>query len=527
MVEGYVNEKVICDRHALPRDDFVGRRFSGCSTSATLMNVMSRCRFLRNATALTTGLVLLTSLSISRAQPDDNPPPAPRRPNIILILADDLGYGDLGCYGQAKIKTPNIDKLAEEGIRFTSFYAGSTVCAPSRAALMLGRHTGHVNIRGNGKGQALQPAEVTVAQVLKAAGYRTGIIGKWGLGDEGSSGVPNLKGFDEFLGYLNHTHAHDYYTDHLWRYAPLVNTNFDGQIPLIQNAGGRKGEYTHDLFTMAALNFVRINKPDQFNRHRPFFLFLSYTIPHANNEYGRATGNGMQVPSDEPYSNQPWPAPEKNKAAMITRMDTDIGRLVEKLRELKIDDNTIIFFSSDNGPHKEGGVDPKFFNSSGGLRGIKRDLYEGGIRVPMIVRWPARIKPSQVSDFVWALWDFLPTAAEVARTKPPEALDGISVLPLLTGREQTNHHEFLYWEFHERGFQQAVRMGEWKGVRPQAGEPLELYNLKADRGEKQNVAEANPEVIAKIEKYLKTARVESGRWPIKPPPEPPATEKKQ
>ncbi len=508
------------------RDELVGRDCRGCPTSGNIMNVMSRRRLLSNATALTVGLALLGTSSHSTAQTDDNPPPAPRRPNIILVLADDLGYGDLGCYGQAKIKTPNIDKLAEEGIRFTSFYAGSTVCAPSRAALMLGRHTGHLNIRGNGKGLALQPEEVTVAQVLKAAGYRTGLIGKWGLGDEGSSGVPNLQGFDEFLGYLNHTHAHDYYTDHLWRYAPLVNTNFDGQIPLIKNVGGRRGEYTHDLFTMAALNFVQINKPDRFNRFRPFFLFLAYTIPHANNEYGRATGNGMQVPTDEPYSTQSWPAPEKNKAAMITRMDTDVGRLVEKLKELKIDDNTIIFFTSDNGPHREGGVDPKFFNSAGGLRGIKRDLYEGGIRVPMIVRWPARIKPGQVSDFVWTLWDFLPTAAEVARTKPSEPLDGISVLPLLTGREQTNHHEFLYWEFHERGFQQAVRMGDWKAVRPQAGEPLELYHLQADRTEKENVAEEHPEVVAKIEKYLASARVESGRWPIKPPPEPVAGEKK-
>ena len=480
------------------------------------MKFLHRRQILRIAVGLSAGIAVLSPAGSALAQSTNSPPPAPRRPNIIFILADDLGYGDLGCYGQTRIKTPNIDRMAAEGIRFTSFYAGSTVCAPSRAALMLGKHTGHVNIRGNGQGLALQPGEVTVARILKESGYRTGLIGKWGLGDEGTTGVPDKQGFDEFLGYLNQTHAHDYYTDHLWRHDP--SSGFDGQMP-IGTAAAQPRQYTHDLFTMAATNFVLNNKPEPFNKQRPFFLYLAYTIPHANNEVGRATGNGMQVPSDEPYSGESWPPVEKNKAAMITRMDSDIGRLMDKLKQLKIEDNTVLFFTSDNGPHKEGGADPKFFNSAGPFRGIKRDLYEGGVRVPMIVRWPARIKAGQVSDFVWANWDFLPTAADIAMTGSPTNIDGISVLPLLTGRTQTNRHEFLYWEFHERGFQQAARLGEWKAVRPQAGEPLELFDLKTDPSEKKNVAPENPGVVGKFEKYLKTARAESDRWPIKKPAE--------
>lgn len=438
------------------------------------------------------------------------------RPNIIFILADDLGYGDLGCYGQKRIKTPNIDQLAKQGMRFTSFYAGSTVCAPSRAALMTGIHSGHNIIRGNAVNQALRTNDITVAEVLRAAGYMTGIIGKWGLGGEDSTGTPRNKGFDEFLGYFDHVHAHDYYTAHLFRYDG--RTGFEGRIELSDNIAGQKETYTHDVFTKAALNFVKINKPDQFNHYRPFFLYLAYTIPHANNEETKRSGNGMQVPNDIPYSHESWPQVEKNKAAMITRLDRDIGKLMDKLQELKIDDTTVIFFSSDNGPHKEGGVDPKFFESAGPFRGWKRDLYEGGIRVPLIVRWPGNVKMGQVSDAPWAFWDFLPTAAEIAKTRVPQNIDGISMLPTLLGRPQTNQHDFFYWEFHERGFQQAARMGEWKAVRPQAGEPLELYNLSTDVGEKTNVASKNPEVIAKLENYFKTARTESDRWPSEKKP---------
>jgi arylsulfatase A-like enzyme len=437
-------------------------------------------------------------------------------PNIVFILADDLGYGDLGCYGQTKIKTPNIDKLAAEGIRFTDCYAGSTVCAPSRCCLMTGLHTGHATVRGNGGHGDLDPNDFTVAQLLKQGGYRTALYGKWGLGEEGSGSLPTDKGFDEFGGYLNQTHAHDYYSDHIFHYDP--RQGFKGRQELAENWGGKKGLYIPDLFLRAATNYIRINKPEKLNGFRPFFLYLALTVPHANNEAKNATGNGMQVPSDAPYSDETWPQPEKNKAAMITRMDHDIGLIMELLKKYKIDDNTIVLFSSDNGPHKEGGNDPKFFNSSGGLRGIKRDLYEGGIRVPMIVRWPGHIKPGGSSDLPCAFWDFLPTAAELTGLKAPQTLDGISLVPTLLGQAQTNQHAYLYWEFHERGFQQAIRMGEWKGVRLMADEPLELFNLKSDRAESTDVAKDHPDVVAKLESLLSTARTDSPYWPMRKEP---------
>ena len=436
----------------------------------------------------------------------------PQKPNIIFILADDLGYGDLGCYGQKKIKTPNIDRLAAEGMRFTQCYAGSTVCAPSRSALMTGQHTGHTRIRGNAA-YPLRAEDVTVAEVLQKAGYKTGAVGKWGLGLANTPGVPTKQGFEEWVGYLSQTHAHDYYPTQLYRN--------DDIFWLERNLNGAKGQYAHDLFTQAATNFVRVSK------YFSFFLFLPYTIPHANNELGRKTGNGMEVPNDAPYTKEDWPQPEKNKAAMITRLDRDVGILMDQLKKLDVDDNTIIFFTSDNGPHKEGGVKPEFFNSSGPLRGIKRDLYEGGIRVPMIVRWPNKIAAGKVSDQVWAFWDFLPTAADIAGQKPPENTDGISILPTLLGQKQTNQHEFLYWEFHENGSKQAVRMNDWKAVRLTLGKPLELYNLKTDPAESKDVAADNPELITKIEDYLKTARTESERWPIRTVQEETESEKKR
>jgi len=469
----------------------------------------------RRSAVLLALLAALNWLGAAWAQLPAGPISAPSRPpNIIFILADDLGFGDLGCYGQTKIKTPNLDKLAAEGIRFTSFYAGSTVCAPSRCALMTGLHSGHALIRGNAN-VALRPEDATVAEVLREAGYHTALIGKWGLGNEHTTGVPQKKGFDEFVGYLDQTHAHDYYTDHLWRYAPatLGTPLFDDEMYFPENAGGKKGLYMDDVFTTSALHYVGIHQPDPLNHFQPFFLYLAYTIPHANNE-GTASGNGMPVPSDAPYSNEPWPQIEKNKAAMITRMDDGVGQLIDKLRKLKIDDSTIVFFTSDNGPHKEGGVDPKFFQSAGPLRGIKRDLYEGGIRVPLIIRWPHQIQPGQVSDLPGAFWDFLPTAAQIAHLKAPPHLDGISILPTLLGQEQTNRHEFLYWEFNKRGFQQAVRMGDWKAVRPQAGKPLELYDLKTDIGEKNNISDQHADIVAKMENYLTTARTKSEQWPI-------------
>jgi arylsulfatase A-like enzyme len=472
------------------------------------------------AAALFAPSLLATAATNAPANLDEQPLlPAPRRPSIILIVADDLGYGDLGCYGQTRIKTPNLDKLAAQGVRFTSCYAGSTVCSPSRAALMLGQHTGHLNIRGNAYPTTLSADDVTVAQILKQSGYRTALLGKWGLAEEGSPGVPQKKGFDEFVGYLSNIEAHEYYPSWLWRYSPPSPgfEGFEGRMSFPENGGIKKGSYAPDLFTKAALNFVKINKPDQFNKWRPFFLCLNYNIPHANNEEGSRTGNGMQVPSDEPYANESWSQPEKNKAAMITRMDADIGKLMDKLAELKVDTNTLIFFTSDNGTHAEGGVDPKFHKSSGGLRGKKRDLYEGGIRVPMIVRWPAQLDGGQVSDFAWAHWDILPTLTDVAMTKAPKAIDGISIYPLLTSKPQTNAHEFFYWEFHENGFQQAARTGDWKAVRPQADKLLELYDLKTDIAERADIAKNNPEIVAKFEKYLKTARTESAAWPIKKP----------
>ncbi len=449
----------------------------------------------------TGGVLLLASLLLAGALGRAALIPArsalpPRSPNIVFILADDLGYGDLGCYGQKRIRTPHIDQLAAEGLRFTSCYAGSTVCAPSRCALMTGLHTGHCRIRGNAA-YPLRAEDVTVAEVLKSAGYATGLIGKWGLGLEQTPGVPNKQGFDEFLGFLSQTHAHQYYPASVWRN--------DAVYPLDRNANGAKGEYVHDLFTRAALNFVRINQ-DQ-----PFFLYLAYTIPHAHNELKH---QGMETPTDEPYTRESWPQMEKNKAAMITRMDADIGRLVETLKRRRIDTNTVIFFTSDNGPHREGGVDPAFHASAGPWRGIKRDLYEGGIRVPMIVRWPGRVRPGTVSDFPWAFWDFLPTAAAIAGAKPPPGLDGQSVLPVLLGKE-AKPHEFFYWEFHERGSHQAVRRGDWKAVRLAPGAPLELYDLKRDPAETNNVAAANPAVVARIEEDLRNARAESERWPIR------------
>ena len=440
-----------------------------------------------------------------------NVPAAPRTPNIILIVADDLGYGDLGCYGQKQIQTPNLDRLAAAGTRFTSFYAGCTVCAPSRSALLTGQHTGHTRIRGNTKGAALAAQDATFPLYLQGAGYKNGYVGKWGLGNEGSSGLPGDKGFEDFFGYLDQTRAHDYYAPYMDRY----DTN-EGlrMIEFPVNASGGHGEYMPDRFQIASSNYFRIHKPDVFNKQRPVFLMIAHTIPHANNEVGRETGNGMQVPDDKPYSAQAWPQVEKNKAAMITRLDKYVGEIVAQLKESKQDTNTLILFTSDNGPHKEGGVDPDFFHSSGPLRGIKRDLYEGGIRVPLIAVWPGKIPAGRVSDEPFAFWDLFPTLVEVAGAKPPRSIDGISYLPTLLGAAQTNRHDFFYWEFHEDGFKQAVRMGDWKAVLPQAGGALELYNLASDIGETRNVAAENTNVVARIQEYLKTARTDSPQWPL-------------
>jgi arylsulfatase A-like enzyme len=446
------------------------------------------------------GLVFIVLIVAAIAFPQRN------RPNIILILADDLGYGDLSCYGQKNFKTPAIDRLAAEGMRFTQYYAGSTVCAPSRSVLMTGQHTGHTRIRGNAR-HPLLPEDVTVAEVLKSAGYHTGLIGKWGLGEAGTTGLPNRQGFAYFYGYLNQRHAHNYYPTFLWRNEEKVKlrNTVPNEDPEGAGVSENNLDYSHDLLTQEAIGLV------EKNAGGPFFLYLSYTIPHANNE---ARAKGMEVPDLGEFAGKDWPDAEKAKAAMITRMDRDVGRLMERLKRLGIDDNTVVFFSSDNGPHREGGADPDFHDSNGPLRGIKRDLYEGGIRVPMIVRWPGRVKSGAESSQVWSHSDLLPTAAEIAGVKAPMKIDGISMLPALLGNKQKDH-AFLYWEFHERGFKQAVRMGDWKALRRAPDASLELYDLKTDIAEQKDLKDKHPEIVKRIEDYLKTARTESPQWPIK------------
>lgn len=431
---------------------------------------------------------------------------AKRKPNIIFILADDLGYGEVGCYGQKEIKTPALDQMAKEGMRFTGAYAGSTVSAPSRCCLMTGLHTGHCRVRGNGR-VPLEASDQTVAELLKREGYATALIGKWGLGEPGTSGHPNLKGFDYFFGYTSQRHAHNYWPGWLWRNQEKVElrNELNGSHDFTTGDATKKVDYSHDLFTADALKWIDEKKDE------PFFLYLSYTIPHANNE-----ARNMDVPSDAPYSDRNWPQQQKNKAAMITRMDGDVGKVLAKLRALGIDRDTLVIFSSDNGPHKEGGAEPEFFNSSGELRGIKRALYDGGIRVPTIAWWPGTIEACSESDAPWAAWDFLPTAAAVAGMTTPKGLDGVSVLPTFRGEKQAALWDRpLYWEFHERGFKQAVRWGQWKAVRRGVDGPVELYDVLDDPGEKRNVAAEHREIAMRLKLYMKSARTQSDRWPVK------------
>lgn len=481
--------------------------------------LVSRREWLRSATAAACGggLGMAASCATDQARLTVDG----RKPNIIFILADDLGYGDLGCYGQERVKTPRLDSMAREGIRFTQCYAGSTVCAPSRCVLMTGLHTGHCRVRGNAR-VPLRPEDVTVAELLQSAGYATGLIGKWGLGNEETTGIPRRQGFDYFFGYLDQGHAHNYYPDFLWRNEEKVPLPENVQDTANPGVAVERKTYSHDLLAEDALRFV------ERHRDHPFFLYLSFTTPHANNEGGRATGNGMEVPDYGPYANEPWPEPQKGHAAMITRMDRDIGRLFDKLKALGIDENTVVFFSSDNGPHKEGGADPAFFGSSGPLRGYKRDLYEGGIRVPGIVRWPGKLHPG-VSHHLWSFADFLPTACDLAGIDTPPGLDGISIMQTFRNhglggiKRMQMTHEFLYWEFHEKGSKQAVRAGDWKAFRLEPNAPLELYNLAEDIGETNNVAARHPEVVNRIEEYLKTARTENEHWPLRSP----STEERQ
>ncbi len=437
---------------------------------------------------------------------------AVRKPNIVFILADDLGYGDLGCYGQKQVLTPNIDSLAAQGVRFTDCYAGSTVCAPSRCCLMTGRHTGHAWVRGNREAEPmgqtpLPQSEVTVAEVLQQAGYATALVGKWGLGGPDSEGHPNRQGFGHFFGYLCQRHAHNYYPEFLFRNSERValsgNTVPEGR-PDGSGVATERGTYAPDLMISEALTFIRDN------RERPFFLYFASTIPHANNEAG---ADGMEIPAEGPYSGRDWPRNERNFAAMVSRLDSDAGKIMSLLKELGLDRETLVFFTSDNGPHREGGHDPDFFDSNGPLRGIKRDLYEGGIRTPMLARWPGHIAPGRMSAYPWAFWDFLPTMAALAGVASPAGLDGINVLPELLGQPQAAHGP-LYWEFHERGFSQAVRNGNWKVVRHGLTSPVELYDLSTDIAETTNLAAANPEVVREMEALFAASRTESELFPV-------------
>jgi len=433
-----------------------------------------------------------------------------RPPNIIFILADDLGYGDLGSYGQRRIQTPNLDRMAEEGMRFTNHYAGSTVCAPSRCVLMTGLHTGHCRVRGN-LNVPLEPADVTVAEVLKDAGYTTGLIGKWGLGEAESTGIPNRQGFDYFFGYLSQVRAHNYYPAYLWKNEERYP--LDNVVEIIQEgyANGlgsyavEKVQYSHDLFTEEALAFV------DRNRGQPFFLYLAYTIPHANNESRHAGVHGMEVPDFGPYAEEDWPEPEKGAAAMISRMDADVGRLFEHLKQLGLDEQTLVLFSSDNGPHREGDHDPDYFDSNGPLRGIKRDLYEGGIRVPLIARWPGTIAPGAVTEHVSAFWDFLPTAADIAGVALPDSLDGLSYRPALRGQPQ-QPHDYLYWEFYEQGGKQAVRQGPYKAVYFRDQDRTELYDLSTDLGEARSLSDERPGLADSLHALMRQARTPSEHW---------------
>ncbi len=435
------------------------------------------------------------------------PTTAARKPNLIFIIADDLGYGDLGCYGQKTILTPQIDIMASGGMIFTDHYAGSPVCAPSRCALLSGKHTGHALVRGNSE-VTFDSQEVTIAKLLKQAGYRTAIIGKWGAGAEAMPGHPEQCGFEEFFGYLQNAHAHNHFPDFLWKNSAQIPIR--GNVVKVVGGGGvaiKRTQYAHDLLTAEAIGYVEKNK------EVPFFLLLSFTIPHANNEAGL---EGMEVPDDSPYSDKPWPQPQKNHAAMITRLDRSVGEIIDTLKRLQIDDDTLVMFSSDNGPHKEGGADPAFFQSAGEFKGYKRDMHEGGIRVPLIAYWPGKIAEGSKSNHICALWDLLPTACDLAGVAIPEGIDGISYYPTLAGKsDQQARHANLYWEFHEGGSRQGLRAGDWKLIRTIGG-PVELYDLSQDPAEHKNVAAEHPEIVEKLSGQMDSSRAESNNYPLKP-----------
>lgn len=439
------------------------------------------------------------------------------KPNIIFILADDLGYGDVGCFGQQKVLTPNIDKLAKMGLKFTQFYSGSTVCAPARCTFMTGMHTGHGDIRGNvtlkPEGQVpLHDSIITIAMLLKQAGYQTGAFGKWSLGFITTSGDPQKKGFDEFYGYNCQTLAHNYYPDHLWHNHDRVDLS--GNLKY-------DSAYSADLIHQQAMNFLKAK------HNRPFFLYLPYTLPHADviaphdevYDYyvKKFNEQPIQVKTTNSKAHHFDPYPHAAFAAMVARLDKFVGEIVNTVKEQGLEKNTLIIFTSDNGPHKENGGDPVFFNSSGGLRGIKRDLYEGGIRVPFIAYWKGITKAGTVNTMPLALWDMFPTFLQIAGVKQAKNIDGISMLPALKGQKQ-NMHAYFYWELHESGGKQAVRFGNWKGVKLDVSKrndsPIELYDLNTDPQEKNNTASKHPDIVKQIEALMKEAHVPNAEWPL-------------
>ncbi|WP_438480460.1 arylsulfatase [Oleiharenicola lentus] len=434
-----------------------------------------------------------------------------RRPNIIFILADDLGYGELSCYGQRRYETPNIDRLAREGLRFTDHYAGAPVCAPSRNALMTGQHAGHLTVRNNlafgredGGRVPLKPTDVTIAERLRTAGYVTALIGKWGLGEEGSGAEPWRKGWDEFYGFINQQHAHNQFPEFLYR-------NADKEA-LVPNYAHVERVFANDRFTDEALQFVERKAGGE----QPFFLYLAYTTPHAM----------LKCPPDSlaeakrrcPELAAPDAPPKALAfAAMMLRLDRDVGSVLEKLKALGLEENTLVLFSSDNGAHIEDGKPQAYFQGSGALRGVKRDVYEGGVRVPLIARWPGKIAAGGTTAHVSAFWDFAATALEVADVKSAELpLEGISYAPTLFGRsEHQREHEALYWEFLVGGkTRQAIRLGDWKGVRMAPTLPLELYDLSTDLGEQHDVAAAQADVVKRMTELLRTMRTDDPKFPL-------------
>ena len=463
------------------------------------------------------GLSMIISCQ-SSPQKDNSKSTLPEKPNIIYILADDLGYGDLSCYGQKLFSTPNIDELARNGMKFTNHYSGSTVCAPSRSSLFTGLHTGHTPIRGNKEimpeGQHPIPDTLLLlTDVFKAAGYITGAFGKWGLGYPGSEGDPVNIGIDRFFGYNCQRLAHHYYPYYLW--------DNSEKVMLSGNEGTQMNEYAPHIIHEKTLEFIEQNKDN------PFFLFVPSVIPHAEliapeEEMIKFRGKFEPekeykgVDSGEKYRIGPYGSqPESHAAfvAMISILDRQVGEIVAKLKELNIAGKTLIIFTSDNGPHREGGADPDYFNSNGPFRGYKRDLYEGGIRVPMIAAWPGVIEKGSTSNHVSAFWDILPTFADILNVTVTARLDGISFLPALLGQEQKEQHNYLYWEFHELGGRVAVRKDNWKAVRYNVFKnpdgPLELYDLNTDIGETFDVALKYPEIVKEMENILRTARTES------------------